>query len=90
MERDTNYTIAEGYRLPSEGLIYDVAVNPEIELRSMSARDEMKRLNPTSTPFKTLAEAYTSYVGFCTTGGYKPYNMGKFKQEYLRYNKSTD
>ena len=45
MERNTNYTIAEGYRLPSEGLIYDVAVNPEIELRSMSARDEMKRLN---------------------------------------------
>lgn len=56
MERNTNYTIAEGYRLPSEGLIYDVAINPEVELRSMSARDEMKRLNPTSTPFKTLAD----------------------------------
>ena len=56
MERNTNYTIMETYTLPSEGLIYDVVVNPEVELRSMSARDEMKRLNPTSTPFKTLAD----------------------------------
>lgn len=54
--RQTNYTIGEGYELPSMGKIYEVKVNPHVELRSMTARDEMKRLNPTTTPFKTLAD----------------------------------
>ena len=54
--RQTNYTIAEGYELPSKGKIYSVAVNPHVELRSMSARDEMKRLSPSSTQFKKLAD----------------------------------
>lgn len=55
-ERQTNYTIAEGYELPSKGLIYDTAINAHVELRSMTARDEMKRLNPSTTQFKTLAD----------------------------------
>ena len=55
-ERQTNYTIGEGVELPSKGLIYNKPVNPHIELRSMSARDEMKRLSPSTTPFKTLAD----------------------------------
>jgi len=55
-ERQTNYTIAEGYELPSKGKIYDVEVNPHVELRSMTARDEMKRLSPSSTQFKKLAD----------------------------------
>lgn len=55
-ERQTNYTVMEGYELPSGGKIYDVAVNPHVELRSMTARDEMKRLAPSSTPLKTLSD----------------------------------
>lgn len=55
-ERQTDYTIMEGYELPSKAKIYDAAVNPHIELRSMTARDEMKRLSPSSTPLKTLAD----------------------------------
>ena len=55
-ERQTNYTVAEGYRLPSEGKIYNKAINPVVELRSMTARDEMKRQNPTVAPFKLLAD----------------------------------
>lgn len=55
-ERQTKYTIAEGYELPSKGLIYDKKVNPHVELRSMTARDEMKRLSPSTTPLKTLAD----------------------------------
>ena len=56
-ERQTNYTIMEGYELPSQGKIYDgVDVNPHVELRSMTARDEMKRLSPSTTPLKTLAD----------------------------------
>jgi len=55
-ERQTNYTVAEGYELPSKGKIYDVPVDPHVELRSMTARDEMKRLSPSSTQFKKLAD----------------------------------
>ena len=55
-ERQTNYTIMEGYTLPSEGKIYEAKVDPHVELRSMTARDEMKRLSPSSTPLKTLAD----------------------------------
>jgi formylmethanofuran dehydrogenase subunit E len=54
--RQTDYTIMEGYELPSKGKIYSENVNPQIELRSMTARDEMKRLSPSSTPLKTLAD----------------------------------
>lgn len=55
-ERQNNYTIAEGFELPSGGKIYDVPVNAHVELRSMTARDEMKRLSPSSTPLKTLCD----------------------------------
>ncbi len=55
-ERQTKYTIAEGYELPSKGKIYNVPVDPHVELRSMTARDEMKRLSPSSTQFKKLAD----------------------------------
>ena len=55
-KRQTDYTIMEGYELPSKGKIYSENVNPHIELRSMTARDEMKRLSPSSTPLKTLAD----------------------------------
>lgn len=58
--RQTNYTIAETYDLPSGGKIYDKEINPHVELRSMTARDEMKRLNPTSSQFKTLADIIES------------------------------
>ena len=54
--RQTEYTIMEGYELPSKGKIYSTEINPHIELRSMTARDEMKRLSPSSTPLKTLAD----------------------------------
>jgi len=55
-ERQTNYTIGEGMELPSKGLIYGKQVNSHVELRSMTARDEMKRLSPSTTQFKTLAD----------------------------------
>lgn len=55
-ERNNNYTLMEGHELPSGGIVYDKPINPHIELRSMTARDEMKRLAPSSTPLKTLAD----------------------------------
>ena len=54
--KQTEFTIMEGYELPSKGKIYGENVNPHVELRSMTARDEMKRLSPSSTPLKTLAD----------------------------------
>lgn len=55
-ERQTNYTIGEGAELPSKGLIYNKPIKSYIELRSMTARDEMKRLSPSPAQFKTLAD----------------------------------
>lgn len=55
-ERQTNYTIGEGMELPSKGLIYDKPVAAYVELRSMTARDEMKRLSPSPARFKVLAD----------------------------------
>lgn len=55
-ERQTKYTIGEGMTLPSKGLIYKEKVNPYVELRSMTARDEMKRLSPSTAHFKVLAD----------------------------------
>ena len=55
-ERQTNYTIGEDMELPSKGLIYSKEQPALVELRSMTARDEMKRLSPSTTQFKTLAE----------------------------------
>lgn len=55
-DRQTNYTIGEGMELPSKGLIYDAQVKPYVELRSMTARDEMKRLSPSPARFKVLAD----------------------------------
>ena len=56
-ERQNDFTIMEGYELPSKGKIYvEKTVNPHVELRSMTAREEMRRLSPSSTPLKTLAD----------------------------------
>ncbi len=55
-ERQTNYTIGECADLPSKGLIYGSNIPSQVELRSMTARDEMKRLAPSTTQFKTLAD----------------------------------
>ena len=55
-ERQTNFTVMEGYYLPSKGKIYTESVNPHVELRSMTGREEMRRLSPSSTPLKTLAD----------------------------------
>lgn len=55
---DNNYTIAERYTLPSHGLLYEGDINPDIKLRSMTVRDEMKRMAPSNdgTIYRTLAE----------------------------------
>lgn len=80
-ERQTNYTIAEGYALPSKGLIYSKKIDPNIELRSMTARDEMKRLNPSATQFKTLADIIDGCI--VEKPGISVYDMALGDYEYL-------
>lgn len=49
------YTVAETYTLPSKGKIYNSVV-PDVKLRAMSTMDEMKRLSPSDTPYKSMSE----------------------------------
>lgn len=51
-----NYVIGEEFTLPSLGKVYNVEVNPNIKLRSMTTNEEMKRLNHSDRPYKTMAE----------------------------------
>ena len=55
-EKQTKFTIMEGHTLPSGGKIYGQKVNPNVELRAMTGRDEMKRLSKSNTPLKVLAD----------------------------------
>ena len=52
----TDYTVAHDYTLPSEGKVYDKEVNPHVKLRSMTTAEEMKRLNHTDRPYKSMSE----------------------------------
>lgn len=51
-----NYTIHETYTLPSLGKIYDVEVNPNVIIKSMTTEQEQKRLAITDYPYKMLCE----------------------------------
>ena len=51
-----DYTIAENYTLPSLGKIYEVEVNPNVKIRSMTTQEEMKRLAPSDGAYKNICE----------------------------------
>ena len=51
-----NYTIANEYKLPSEGKVYSREIIPTFKLRSMTTIEEMKRLNHSDKPNKNIAE----------------------------------
>lgn len=59
---NNEFVIAENYTLPSHGLVYDRKINPDVKLRSMTVREEMRRMNPSTdgTSYKTLAEIIDS------------------------------
>ncbi len=52
----TDYTIANEYTLPSNGLVYSQTVEPTFKIRSMTTQDEMKRLNHSANPYKAMSE----------------------------------
>lgn len=49
-------TVYESFTLPSKGLVYDKPINSTVTLRSMTTMEEMKRLAPSDTPYKVLAD----------------------------------
>lgn len=51
-----DYTLTGNYTLPSLGKIYNVDVNPNIKIRSMTVSEEMKRLNSSDRPYKNIAD----------------------------------
>lgn len=51
-----DYTLTGTYTLPSLGKIYNVDVNPNIKIRSMTVAEEMKRLNSSDRPYKNIAD----------------------------------
>jgi len=50
------YTIAESFRLPSDGKIYNKQVIPDIKLASMTTYHEMQRLNHSDLEYKNLCD----------------------------------
>lgn len=51
-----DYTLTGNYTLPSLGKVYNVDVNPNVKIRSMTVAEEMKRLNSSDRPYKNLAD----------------------------------
>ena len=54
----SDYTVAESFVLPSNGLVYRDVIDPHVKLRAMTVRDEMKRLAPVNdgTIYKSMAD----------------------------------
>ena len=53
---EEKFTISETFTLPSLGKIYDEPINPEIELRSMTTREEMRRTAPSELMYKPMCD----------------------------------
>ena len=54
MNNQRDYTIAEFMTLPSEGKVYGELIDPQIELRSMTTAEEMRRLAPNDHQYENL------------------------------------
>lgn len=68
-----NYIIGEDYTLPSLGKVYDVEVNPDIKLRSMTTNEEMKRLSHSERQYKVMADIIDDCL--VTKPGISSYDM---------------
>ena len=78
-----DYTINSTCTLPSEGKVYGLVVDPSIKLRSMTTNDEMKRLSPTDTPYKTLCDIIDGcMINDC---GISSYDMCLGDYQFLLY-----
>lgn len=78
-----DYTIHENFTLPSNGLIYDPPVAPEITLRSMNTSDEMRRLSVSEYQYKPMSDILDN----CIVDGPKisAYDMCLGDYQFLLY-----
>ena len=78
-----DYTISEIFTLPSNGLVYDPPVAPEITLRSMTTADEMRRLSTSEYQYKPMSDIMNG----CIVDGPKlsTYDMCLGDYQFLLY-----
>ena len=78
-----NITIQEQFKLPSNGLVYQNKINPIIHLRSMTTAEEMRRLQPSDSPYWTIC----SIIDDCgaSDSGMSSYDMCLGDYQYLLY-----
>lgn len=68
-----DYIIAEDFTLPSQGKIYSPNIDPHVKLRTMTTREELKRLNPSTRTHKPLCDVIDSCM--VESGGLSCYDM---------------
>lgn len=78
-----NITIEEQFKLPSNGQVYTTQINPIIHLRSMTTAEEMRRLQPSDSPYWTMC----SIIDDCGAkdSGISSYDMCLGDYQYLLY-----
>lgn len=83
MNNQKNYTIAEFVTLPSDGKVYKELIDPQIELRSMTTAEEMRRLAPAENTYEKLC----SIIDDCTVKGpqMSSYDMCLGDYQFLLY-----
>ena len=83
MNNQKDYTISEFFTLPSEGKVYHELIEPQVELRSMTTAEEMRRLSPTDHPYENLC----SIIDDCLVRGPKisSYDMCLGDYQFLLY-----
>lgn len=77
----TNYSIAEGYTIPSLGKVYSQNVNPNVTIKSMTTTQEMKRLSPGDRAYKTICEIIDECL--VDNPGISSYDMCLADYQYL-------
>lgn len=83
MNNQKDYTIAEFLTLPSEGKVYGELIDPQVELRSMTTAEEMRRLAPSENSYENLC----SIIDDCLVKGPKmsSYDMCLGDYQFLLY-----
>ena len=83
MNNQKDYTISEFFTLPSQGKVYNELIDPQVELRSMTTAEEMRRLSPTDHVYENLC----SIIDDCLVKGpnISSYDMCLGDYQFLLY-----
>ena len=79
--------IQESFTLPSKGLIYDVPINPNLTMRSMTTCEEMKRLSKSEYPLRQMCEIIEDCL--ITKPDISVYDMCLADYQYLMFKLRT-